>query len=91
MPRLFVSLAMASATWPIRAVFQGGGQADGCGEHGAAFDRDPVHRLFERNDRDAQARLFDEVLLNRVDALRVSPGRAAVLGGRVCRPKIPLE
>ena len=51
----------------------GRGQTDGQRKHGGVFGASAVNRFFERNDRDAEPRLFDEVALDRVDALRVRP------------------
>ena len=61
---------------------------------------EPVHRLLERDDRNAEPRLLDEVALDGVDALgvraRASPDprrRVAtpLAAGEICRPKMPCE
>ncbi len=105
MPRERVSFAEAAAT---RAMSDGSHVAArpiACGNAVAPALREAVQRLFERDDRDAEPRLLDEVPLDGVDALGVAAGdvgqRAARTGSHrrpaargaseICRPKMPRE
>ncbi len=49
-------------------------EPDRLGKRGRPLALEPVQRLLERHDGNAKPRLFDEVLLDRVDALRVRAG-----------------
>ncbi len=71
MPRDRVSSAIAAATRVISAGIPRRGQTNRLREHRGARAGEAVHGFVERNDRNAEARVLDEVALNGVDALRV--------------------
>ena len=92
MPRALVSRAIARDTWPTSVVSHVAASADRLRKGGRAFAHQPVQRLLERNDGNAEPRLLDEVFLDGVDPFGMrARGVRAVGLAEIWRPKTPFE